>query len=187
MSEESGTRAEGQTLPGHRRHRHRCLLRQQDHPRRNLRRRRRRDLRHRRHRSGARTVRTYPWRFWPVDDHPGWAKTRPSHRFENGTLLEWIRDRAAPLFPHVFVVAKDPSRFHDLGLPIVNDALPEGGSAVGVYTAVLAAPTERVLCLACDMPFVTPRLLWQLAEQSVGFDVFRAPARGLPPAFVRRL
>ena len=92
--------------------------------------------------------------------------------FENGTLLEWIRDRTAPLFPHVFVVAKDPSRFHDLGLPIVNDALPEGGSAVGVYTAVLAAPTERVLCLACDMPFVTPRLLWQLAEQSVGFDVF---------------
>ena len=24
----------------------------------------------------------------------------------------------------------------------------------------------------CDMPFVTSRLLWQLAEESVGFDVF---------------
>ena len=51
---------------------------------------------------------------------------------KDGTLLEWMRDRLAPLFPHVFVVTRDPSRFHDLGLPVVNDALPEIGSAVGV-------------------------------------------------------
>jgi molybdopterin-guanine dinucleotide biosynthesis protein MobB len=92
--------------------------------------------------------------------------------FQGGTLLEWMRDLVAPLFPHVFVVAREPSRFHDLGIPVVNDALPEIGSAVGVYTAVLAAPTERVICLACDMPFVTPRLLWALAEGSTGLDVF---------------
>ncbi len=92
--------------------------------------------------------------------------------FRDGTLLEWMRDRTASLFPHVFVVTKDPSRFHDLGLPVVNDALEDGGSAVGVYTAALASPTERVLCLACDMPFVSPRLLWDLADKSAGFDVF---------------
>ena len=92
--------------------------------------------------------------------------------FQGGTLLEWMRDRAAPLFPQVFVVAREPSRFHDVGLPVVTDALPEGGSAVGVYTAVLAAPTERVVCLACDMPFVTPRFLRELAGRSAGFDVF---------------
>jgi len=92
--------------------------------------------------------------------------------FQGGTLLEWMRDRLAPLFPHVFVVTREPSRFHGLGLPVVNDALPEGGSAVGVYTAVLAAPTERVICLACDMPLVTPRLLWELADKSTDFDVF---------------
>ena len=92
--------------------------------------------------------------------------------FVGGTLLEWMRDRLAPLFASTFVVAKDPSRFHSLGLPVVNDALDEGGSAVGVYTAVLASPTERVLCVACDMPFVTPRLLRVLADRSAGFDVF---------------
>src|SRR5665647_978659 len=53
--------------------------------------------------------------------------------FQGGTLLEWMRDRIAPLFPHVFVVTREPSRFHGLGLPVVNDALTEGGSAVGVY------------------------------------------------------
>jgi molybdopterin-guanine dinucleotide biosynthesis protein len=90
----------------------------------------------------------------------------------DGTLLEWMRDLTAPLFPYVFVVTREPSRFHELGLPVVTDALPEGGSAVGVYTAVLAAPTERVVCLACDMPFVTPRFLWELAGRSAGFEVF---------------
>ena len=92
--------------------------------------------------------------------------------FREGTLLEWMRDRLAPLFPYTFAVVREPFRFHGLGLSIVNDALPETGSAVGVYSAVLASPTERVLCVACDMPFVTPHLLWALAEQSEGFDVF---------------
>ena len=92
--------------------------------------------------------------------------------FNGKTLLEWMRDRLAPLFPHVFVVAREPERFHELGLPVVNDALPDTGSAVGVYTAVLASPTERVICVACDMPFVTPRFLRRLAEGSEGFDVF---------------
>ncbi len=92
--------------------------------------------------------------------------------FHDGTLLEWMRDRTARLFRHVFVVTKDPSRFHGLGLPLVNDALEARGSAVGVYTAVLAAPTERVLCLACDMPLITPRLLRALVDGSYGFDVF---------------
>ena len=92
--------------------------------------------------------------------------------FNGKTLLEWMRDRFAPLFPHVFVVAREPHRFHDLGLPVVNDALQDVGSAVGVYSAVLASPTQRVICVACDMPFVTPRLLWELAELSTGFDVF---------------
>jgi molybdopterin-guanine dinucleotide biosynthesis protein MobB len=92
--------------------------------------------------------------------------------FKDGTLLEWMRDRTACFFPHVFLVTKDPWRFHDFGLPVVNDALEAGGSAVGIYTAILAAPTERILCLACDMPFISPQLLWHLADKSEGYDVF---------------
>jgi molybdopterin-guanine dinucleotide biosynthesis protein MobB len=92
--------------------------------------------------------------------------------FQGGTLLEWMRDRFAGLFADVFVVTREPSRFQDLGLPVVNDALSEVGSAVGIYSAVLAAPTERVICLACDTPFVTPRFLRVLAAKSAGFDVF---------------
>lgn len=89
-----------------------------------------------------------------------------------GTLIEWMRDRLAPLFAYVFVVTRDPSNFHGVGLPVINDALSERGSAVGVYSAVLASPTERTLCVACDIPFVTRRLLWALVDGSRGYEVF---------------
>jgi molybdopterin-guanine dinucleotide biosynthesis protein MobB len=121
---------------------------------------------------------------WPSDRSQvslallaGGRSTRMGHDkafalLQGGTLLEWMRDRLAPLFRHAFIVARDPSRFQGLGLAVVNDALLEGGSAVGIYTAVLASPTARVVCVACDMPFVTPRLVRALAMGSVGWDVF---------------
>jgi molybdopterin-guanine dinucleotide biosynthesis protein len=92
--------------------------------------------------------------------------------FSDGTVIEWMRDRFDRLFPNTFLVTRDPSRFQGLGLPVVNDALAEEGSTVGLYSAVLAAPTHRVICLACDMPFVEPHFLRLLAERSRGFDVF---------------
>ena len=92
--------------------------------------------------------------------------------FHSGTLLQWMWQRFSPLFSHAFVVARESSRFHGSGMPVVVDALTEHGSAVGVYTATLAAPTERVICLACDMPFVAPQFLTTLVERSQGYDVF---------------
>lgn len=97
---------------------------------------------------------------------------KASMDFVDGTLLEWVRDRVAAAFDHVFVVANEPARFRYLGLPVVTDALPVRGSAVGIYTAVMASPTDRVLCLACDMPFVTPDFLRRLVEGSAGYDVY---------------
>lgn len=97
---------------------------------------------------------------------------KASREFVNGTLLEWVCDRVSAAFDHVFVVANEPAKFRYLGLPVVTDALPVRGSAVGIYTAVMASPTDRVLCLACDMPFVTPDFLRRLVEGSAGFDVY---------------
>jgi len=55
---------------------------------------------------------------------------------------------------------------------VIRDAVDARGSAIGIYTALLAAPTDRVLCLACDMPLMSPDLLRCLAEGSAGHDAF---------------
>jgi molybdopterin-guanine dinucleotide biosynthesis protein MobB len=90
--------------------------------------------------------------------------------FAGATLIEWLLDRVAPAFPSVFVVAKDVARFRDLGVPVVADARSVDSPTVGVYTAVLASPTLRTLCLGCDIPFVTTALLRRLAERPASFD-----------------
>lgn len=99
------------------------------------------------------------------------GRDKASAEFIGGSLAEWMLARLAPGFENVFVVAKDPDRFAHLGVPVVADARPETASIVGVYSALLASPVERVLCLACDMPFVTPRLLRCLADVSADFEV----------------
>lgn len=91
--------------------------------------------------------------------------------FNGGTLIEWLRDRLAPGFVHTFVVAKDVGRFRDLGLPVVADARPDDGPMLGVYTALMASPAPRTLCLSCDVPFVTAELLDRLAARAASFDV----------------
>lgn len=92
--------------------------------------------------------------------------------FGGTTLIEWMLERLAPSFAHTFVVGNEPSRFRSLGFPVVTDAVVDSGSAVGIYSAVLASPVERVLCVGCDMPFITVRLLRCLAAGSAGYDVF---------------
>lgn len=87
-------------------------------------------------------------------------------------LIERLRDRFATAFPHAYVVTKDTARFRGLGLPVIADARPEDSPTVGVYSAVLAAPTPRVLCLGVDLPFVTGELLSQLAALSGPFEAF---------------
>ena len=90
--------------------------------------------------------------------------------FAEATLIEWLLERVARAFPSVFIVAKDVARFRDLGVPVVADARPVESPTVGVYTALLASPSPRTLCLGCDIPFVTPALLHALARHPASFD-----------------
>lgn len=99
--------------------------------------------------------------------------------FVGGSLAQWMLARLAPGFRHVLVASRDPGRLAQLGVPVVADARPERASLVGIYSALLASPVERVLCVACDMPFVTPCLLRCLAEASRGFDVLVPRHSGL--------
>ncbi len=72
-------------------------------------------------------------------------------------------------------------------MPVVNDALTETGSAVGLYTAVLASPTDRVICLACDMPFVTRGFSAHARGEVESIRRVRAAARRIHAAALRRL
>jgi len=63
-------------------------------------------------------------------------------------------------------------------LRVVTDVRPGLGALGGIYTAVLAAPAP-VVCVAWDMPFVTPALVRRLADGLGSADAV-LPASGGP-------
>jgi molybdopterin-guanine dinucleotide biosynthesis protein A len=68
-------------------------------------------------------------------------------------------------------------------LRTVPDVRPGYGSLGGIYTAVVSG-SAPVLCVAWDMPFVTPGLLRALVDGSGGYDAFLPESdgrRGLEP------
>ena len=88
----------------------------------------------------------------------------------------------------VRIVANDRDRYAGLGLRVIPDAVPDAGPLGGLYTALLDASHDRVLVLACDLPFVTAALLQRLVTESgTGPDndevdaVVPRSARGLEP------
>jgi len=86
------------------------------------------------------------------------------------------------LTTHIVIVASDHARFAAAGVPVMADRIKGAGALGGVYTALVDAPSERVLVIACDMPFLTRPFLSSLIEQSAGTDaVVPRDARGLHP------
>jgi len=77
-------------------------------------------------------------------------------------LITHVLERAAPLGTDVLVTTNAPEAFNFLGVRLVPDDQPGAGALTGLQTALRAARAERVLVLACDLPFVCIPLLEHL-------------------------
>ena len=53
---------------------------------------------------------------------------------------------------------------------VVEDRIAGAGALGGLYTALVEAPTEQVLVIACDMPFISAPFLIALASLGAGVD-----------------
>lgn len=69
-------------------------------------------------------------------------------------IVERVLAAIAPVVDDVLVVTSTPERYAFLGLPMVGDVFPEGGSLGGIYSGLAAASGEAVFTVACDMPFL---------------------------------
>ena len=82
----------------------------------------------------------------------------------------------------VILVGHEPERFADLGLRVVGDRVPGAGALGGIYTALASTTADRVLVIACDMPFlVEPLLQALLAFAESGDGAWVRTGRGPGP------
>ena len=93
------------------------------------------------------------------------------------TVLEHIIERTAPQVSCLILNANgDPTRFDDLGLPVVPDALDENQSVLnGILTGMEWArqnikDCEWIATFAADSPFVPRNLADHLLEEIVAHD-----------------
>lgn len=84
------------------------------------------------------------------------------------TLLEHVVALFEEVAVHVVVVGRSHGPASALPVTCVADAFPDHGSLGGLYSGILAAPTDWSLAVACDMPLVSPDLVRRLATEAVG-------------------
>ena len=77
-------------------------------------------------------------------------------------LIDRVLRRASGLANEIFITINPLEKLEYLGLPVIADILPGKGALGGLYTALATASNPEVIVVACDLPFVNPRLL--LAE-----------------------
>ena len=86
------------------------------------------------------------------------------------------------LTPYILIVASERSRRPSAGVPVVVDRIAGAGSLGGLYTALMEAPTEQVLVIACDMPYLTGPFLARLAARGANAEAaVPRDARGRHP------
>lgn len=79
--------------------------------------------------------------------------------FLGQTLIEREIERVSLLAGELLITTNHPQDYAFLGRPLFPDVLPGLGALGGLYTALYAATLPVVAVLACDMPFINPRLI----------------------------
>lgn len=70
-------------------------------------------------------------------------------------IVERVLDVVRAVTDRVLLVTNTPDLYAFLGLPMVPDVFPEGGSLGGIYSGLRAAPGDAAFTVACDMPFLS--------------------------------
>ena len=70
----------------------------------------------------------------------------------------------------LLLITNTPNEYAHLGLPMHSDIVPDAGALGGIYTGLMSAAYDTVLCVACDSPFLVPKLLTYLVSVLDNYD-----------------
>ena len=90
--------------------------------------------------------------------------------FDGQTLLQSVTTTVQPLFAQTLLSVRQPRAALSLPLPQICDTQPDGGPLVGLVSALQRIATPWAFVVACDMPFVAPALIVQLASYRANYQ-----------------
>lgn len=94
------------------------------------------------------------------------------------TLLQRVAAIVQPIFSEVIVSTRE--RRADCDFPQVIDATMHSGPLAGLAAGLECIKTSWMFAVACDMPFITPHLIENLAARRDDFDAVVPVFQGYP-------
>jgi FdhD protein len=149
-------------------------------------------------RAGRFTLYAHPWRIAFASDEEriaditgvilaGGASSRMGSNkallpYRGGRFIEAIHRQMAGLFRDVLLVTNTPEAFGFLPCRKVPDLIPGLGALSGIHSGLRHSGTPHVFAVACDMPYLNPRLVRHLASLAEGSTVVVPESdKGLEP------
>lgn len=74
-------------------------------------------------------------------------------------------------YKEVIIVANDEERYKEFNLRIVSDIYVGNGPLSGIHAALKNSSTDKVLCVACDMPLINEKVINTLGMNNEEYDV----------------
>jgi molybdenum cofactor guanylyltransferase len=85
-------------------------------------------------------------------------------------LIEMVITALRPVFNELMIITNNPGEYAYLGLPMNEDLIKGLGPIGGIYTGLEKIKFPSGLFVACDMPFLSEKLIRYMAGLGDGFD-----------------
>jgi len=88
------------------------------------------------------------------------------------TFLESVYKALGESFHEIFVISNKSKKIEEMGFLAHADVIPDKGPLGGLYTALSICATQKLLLVACDMPFLDSNLVKNFILSVSNEDVF---------------
>jgi len=89
---------------------------------------------------------------------------------DGARLIERVAGVMKSIFHRVILVTNTPEEYAYLRLPMVEDLIKGLGPMGGIYTGLMTMSDETGFLVACDMPFLSGKLIRHMVEVRDDFD-----------------
>ena len=86
------------------------------------------------------------------------------------SLIGHVIHRMQNVTDELLLITNSPTEYAHLGVSMHGDIFPDTGALGGIYTGLTYASHDAVLCIACDSPFLEPKLLTYLVSILSEYD-----------------
>ena len=86
------------------------------------------------------------------------------------SLIGHVIRRMHRVTDELLLITNTPTEYAHLNVGMHGDIIPDTGALGGIYTGLTYASYDTVLCIACDSPFLEPKLLTYLVSVLGEYD-----------------